>query len=185
MSDNKTNIGLRTKDIVAAYTLLRIVVGVNYFNHGFVRLGNMGGFIDRMVEIMQPTYLPEFLVRINAAIVTPVELIVGLLITIGLFTRKALIACFCLMVMLMYGITLIQNWTTATDQLVYNICLFILLAGVGYNTISIDSWLKNKRTKKSPIDSVERQQESVTKFVKNSWFKNNRRQDLSRRFKSR
>ena len=177
------DVGLRKKDIVAAYTLLRIVVGVNYFNHGFVRLGNIGGFIDRMVETMQDTYLPEFLVRINAAIVTPVELIVGLLITIGLFTRSALIACFCLMVMLMYGITLIQNWSVATDQLVYNICLFILLAGVGYNTVSIDNWLKNKRSKKSSVNSVDRQEETVIKFVKNFWFKKTRHQGLSRRFK--
>ncbi len=177
------SVELRKKDIVAAYTFLRIVVGVNYFNHGFVRLGNMGGFIDRMVETMKDTYLPEFLVRINAAIVTPLELIVGLLIAIGLFTRSALIACFCLMIMLMYGITLIQNWSTATDQLVYNICLFILLAGVGYNSVSVDSWLRNKRTKRNNLDSGDRLEETVTKFVKNFWIKNNRRHNLFSRFK--
>ncbi|MGF1489728.1 MAG: DoxX family protein [Prochloraceae cyanobacterium] len=176
-------VGLRKKDIVAAYTLLRIVVGVNYFNHGFVRLGNMGGFIDRMVETMQDTYLPEFLVRINAAIVTPVELVVGFLITIGLFTRNALIVCFCLMVMLMYGITLIQNWSTATDQLVYNICLFILLAGLGYNTVSIDNYLKNKRGKKSNLDSSDRQETTISKFVRIFQVKNTRRKSLFRRFK--
>ena len=167
MSGNQTNIGLRTRDIVAAYTLLRIVVGVNYFNHGFVRLGNISGFINAMVERMQDSFIPEILVRMNAAIVTPVELIVGLLITIGLFTRSALIACFCLMVMLMYGITIIQDWSTAADQLIYNITLFILLAGVGYNTISIDGWLSRKRTQKTPVDPVDRKQESVTRFVKN------------------
>ncbi|MDJ0714193.1 MAG: DoxX family protein [Prochloraceae cyanobacterium] len=167
MSGNKAHIGLRTRDIVAAYTLLRIVVGIGYFNIGFGKIGNIPGFMNAMVERMQDSFLPEILVRINAAIVPPVELIVGLLITIGLFTRSALIACFCLMVMLMYGITIIKDWDTAANQLIYNITLFILLAGVGYNTISIDGWLSRKRTQKRPVDPVDRKQESVTRFVKN------------------
>lgn len=145
MAENSTRVWLRPKDIVAAYTLLRIVVGVNYFNHGFTRMGNIPGFIDSMVQTMQGSWIPEALVRINAALVPPVELVVGLLITIGLFTRNALIACFILMIVLMYGVTIIQNWDTAGSQLIYNITLFILLAGLGFNTVSIDHWLRRKR----------------------------------------
>lgn len=136
---------LKTRDVVAAYTLLRIVVGINYFNHGATRIFNIPGFIDSMVSTMQDSWIPEFLVRINAALVPPVELIVGALITIGLFTRSALIASFILMAVLMYGITIIQNWDGASGQLIYNIVLFILLAGLSFNRISIDAWLKNKR----------------------------------------
>ena len=50
---NETNIGLKTRDIVAAYTLLRIVVGINYFNHGATRIFNIPGFMDAMVSTMQ------------------------------------------------------------------------------------------------------------------------------------
>ncbi|WP_319422772.1 DoxX family protein [Pleurocapsa sp. FMAR1] len=142
---NQTNLSLKTRDIVAAYTLLRIVVGINYFNHGATRIFNIPGFIDSMVSTMQGSWIPEFLVRVNAALVPPVELIVGILITIGLFTRSALIACFILMAVLMYGITIIQNWDGASGQLAYNIVLFILLAGLSFNRISVDAWLKNKR----------------------------------------
>lgn len=143
---DKTNLGLKTKDIIAAYTLLRIVVGINYFNHGATRIFNIPGFMDAMVDTMQSAWIPEFLVRINAALVPPVELIVGALITIGLFTRGALIACFILMAVLMYGITIIQSWDGAGSQLIYNIVLFILLAGVNFNRISVDAWLKRKRS---------------------------------------
>lgn len=142
---NKPHLGLKTRDIVAAYTLLRIVVGINYFNHGATRIFNIPGFMDSMVATMQDSGIPEFLVRINAALVPPVELIVGALITIGFLTRGALIACFILMIVLMYGITIIQNWDGASSQLIYNIVLFILLAGVSFNRISVDAWLKHKR----------------------------------------
>ena len=147
MQENKpkTTISLKTRDLVAAYTLLRIVVGINYFNHGATRIFNISGFMDSMVTTMQDSWIPEFLVRINAALVPPVELIVGVLIIIGLFTRGALIACFILMAVLMYGITIIQNWDGASSQLIYNIVLFILLAGLSFNRVSVDGWWKNKR----------------------------------------
>ena len=143
--ENQTNLSLKSRDVVAAYTLLRIVVGINYFNHGATRIFNIPGFMDSMVVTMQGSWIPEFLVRINAALVPPVELIVGVLIAIGLFTRGALIACFILMAVLMYGITIIQNWDGASSQLIYNVVLFILLAGLSFNRISVDGWLKRKR----------------------------------------
>ena len=65
---HKTSLGLRTIDIVAAYTLLRIVVGINYFNHGATRIFNIPGFMDAMVNTMQDSWIPELLVRINAAL---------------------------------------------------------------------------------------------------------------------
>ena len=145
MANNQFPVGLRPRDIVTAYTLLRIVVGVNYFNHGVTRIGNIPEFMDAMVQTMQDAWIPEALVRINAALVPPVELVVGLLIAIGLFPRSALIACFILMIVLMYGVTIIQNWDTAGSQLIYNITLFILLAGLGFNTLSIDHWLSRRR----------------------------------------
>ncbi|MEO1006445.1 MAG: hypothetical protein AAFW67_11480, partial [Cyanobacteria bacterium J06638_38] len=50
---SKNNISLKTRDIVAAYTLLRIVVGINYFNHGATRIFNVPGFMNAMVNTMQ------------------------------------------------------------------------------------------------------------------------------------
>lgn len=143
-TSSQNKLTLKTRDIVAAYTLLRIVVGINYFNHGATRIFNIPGFMDSMVTTMQDSWIPELLVRINAALVPPVELIVGALLIVGFWTRGALIACFILMAVLMYGITIIQNWDGASGQLIYNIVLFILLAGLNFNSISVDGWLKSK-----------------------------------------
>ena len=145
MRKRSNYVGLRRGDIILAYTFLRLIVGINYFNHGFTRLGSIPGFVEGMVDKFQGTFIPEILIRINAALVPPVELVVGLLITIGLLTRSALIACFCLMLILMYGVTLVQDWQVAGGQLTYNLALFILLAGLGFNTISVDSWWQKRR----------------------------------------
>jgi hypothetical protein len=46
---NRADLSLKTRDIVAAYTLLRIVVGINYFNHGATRIFNIPGFMDSCI----------------------------------------------------------------------------------------------------------------------------------------
>lgn len=157
--------GLRQGDIVIAYTLLRIIVGINYFNHGFTRIGNIPGFMDSMVAAMEGAWMPEFLVRINAALVPPVELTIGLLLILGLFTRGALIACMVLMAVLMYGVTIVQNWDGASSQLIYSVILFILLAGVGYDRFSLDQRIWGKRSQPTNSPSESRPLEGVMRFA--------------------
>jgi thiosulfate dehydrogenase [quinone] large subunit len=138
MTEKKPALGLNSADGAIAYLLLRIVVGVNYFNHGFVRINNMGGFADAMVKRFKDTFLPEPMVYLTGLAVSPVELIVGVLITLGWLTRSALIVTLGLMIVLMYGVTLLQDWDTAASQLIYDLILFVLLAGLGYNIYSVD-----------------------------------------------
>lgn len=136
---------LQPQDWVLAYTFLRIVLGINYFNHGFTRIASIPSFAESMVEMFQNTFVPDALVRLPAYLVPPVELIGGLLLIVGLATKQALVALFCLMLVLMYGVTLLQNWDTAMAQLVYCLVLFILLAGRGSNRFSLDRLLGDRR----------------------------------------
>lgn len=136
---------LRRRDIITAYTFLRIVLGVNFFNHGFTRIGNMPGFAESMVQRFQDTFVPEVLVRAPALLISPIELIVGLLLTFGLVTQGALFTGFGLMVVLMYGITLLQEWETATSQLIYCLIFFLLIAGNSFNTFSLDHLLEHRK----------------------------------------
>ncbi|NES68539.1 MAG: DoxX family protein, partial [Okeania sp. SIO2D1] len=68
------------------------------------------------------------------------------LIIIGLQTRNAIIAGFLLMMPLMFGICLLQQWDTASSQLIYCLVFFILLAGCSLNTISIDQLIHNRNS---------------------------------------
>ncbi|MEA5513091.1 DoxX family protein [Nodularia sp. UHCC 0506] len=161
MNDQKNYISLKPQDIAIAYLLLRILIGVNYFNHGFTRIFDIPGFAESIVEQLKDSYFPEFMVRINSYLVPPVELIVGVLITIGLATRSALIATFILMIILKLGVTSIQNWGAATSMISYALVLFILLAGLSFNIYSLDHWRKNKQTS---ADSKISNQQSTNNF---------------------
>lgn len=172
MNENRTYLGLKPRDIATAYLLLRLLIGVNFFNHGFTRIGNIPGFVESMVKTMEPSYFPEPLVRINAFLVPIVELVVGVLLTLGLGTRIALIVTSGLMVILMLGVTAIQNWDTATSQLIYGIVLFILLAASSFNVFSLDYLIHSKR---KPVNSLERREESFVNLFKNFWVKRRRR----------
>ena len=152
MNSHQSPFKLNATDISLAYVLLRIIVGINYFNHGFTRLGNIPDFADAMVSAMEGAWMPVPLVRLTAFFVSPVELVAGLLLILGLFTRLSLIVLFVLMAILMYGVTIVQNWDVASSQLIYNIVLFILLAGVGYNRLALDNvFFKGKQPADSDI----------------------------------
>jgi thiosulfate dehydrogenase [quinone] large subunit len=137
-----SEIKLRSQDIILAYTFLRIVFGINMFVHGLVRIGNIPGFVQSQVGLYEGLPVPEFLIAGPAFLIPIVEFIIGLLMIIGLETRKALIAGSLLMMPLMFGVCLLQKWDVAGSQLTYCLILFVLLIGFPYNLISIDRFRK-------------------------------------------
>lgn len=175
MTASRTYAGLKVGDVAIAYLLLRILIGVNYFNHGFTRIFNIPGFVEDTVKTLEGSYFPEFLVRINSFLVPPVELIVGILITIGLFTRSSLIATFILMIILKLGVTSIQNWGAATSMISYGLVLFILLAGAGFNTYSLDQWLSRNR-KSATLD--DQTKPGMFSFATHFWAERRHRRRL-------
>ena len=137
---------LRNSDIVLAYTFLRLVFGINMFVHGLVRLPNISGFVESQVGLYKEIAIPPLLIAGPAYLIPIVEFAVGILLILGLQTRKALIANFLLMMTLMFGVCLLQKWDIAGSQLIYNIILFILLAGCSFNLISVDNWLSRRKS---------------------------------------
>lgn len=140
---------LRQGDVAIAYLLLRIIFGINFFNHGFTRIGNIGGFANSMVALFKDTNIPAELVRGVGALVPPVELIIGILLILGFATRGALVAGFILMMILQGGVTILKQWDTAASQLIYCIIFALLLAGLRWNQFSIDAVLHRRRSSPS------------------------------------
>ncbi|PSB52939.1 DoxX family protein [Chamaesiphon polymorphus] len=159
MYDTRTDVSLKPRDLAVAHLLLRLLIGVNFFNHGFTRIGNIPGFVEQTVKTLQGSYFPEPLVRLNAYLVPIIELVVGVLIILGLSTRIALIVTSALMVMLMMGVTSVQKWEIATSQLIYGIVLFALLATCRFNWFSFDNWLQRKHRR---VDVSERSDEVLS-----------------------
>jgi thiosulfate dehydrogenase [quinone] large subunit len=115
-----------------AYVLLRLLTGLDFFMHGFARIftgTHLSGFAQGMVKNMASTPLPSTLILATGYAVPCVELLIGALLLLGLFTRAALTLAMLLMLVLMFGITLKQDWATAGTQLGYGLILTALLFG--------------------------------------------------------
>jgi thiosulfate dehydrogenase [quinone] large subunit len=113
-----------------AYLLLRLITGLDFFMHGFARIftgTHLSGFANGMVKSMASTPLPSSLTLATGYLIPCVELLIGVLLLLGLFTRAALTLALLLMFVLMFGIGLKQEWMVAGDQLVYALVLAILL----------------------------------------------------------
>ncbi len=115
-----------------AYLGLRLLTGLDFFGHGFARIftgTRLPAFAQGMVKSMAGTPLPPALVSGTGYAVPCGELLVGVLLLAGLGVRSALILASLLMFVLMFGITLKQDWNVAGQQLQYGLVLAVLLFG--------------------------------------------------------
>ena len=113
-----------------AYLLLRLFTGLDFFCHGFARIftgTHLSGFAQGMVKSMSASPLPPSLTLAAGYIIPCVEILVGALLLLGLFTRFALTIAVLLMCVLMFGVTMKQDWASAGTQMLYGLILCILL----------------------------------------------------------
>ena len=113
-----------------AYVLLRVLTGLDFFGHGYARTFTgsfLPGFAASMQKSMASAPLAPQLTLAAGYAIPIVELIVGALLLLGFFTRAALVLAFLLMFVLMFGVTMKQDWNAAGQQMVYGLVLFVLL----------------------------------------------------------
>jgi uncharacterized membrane protein YphA (DoxX/SURF4 family) len=70
-----------------AYCVLRLTLGINILIHGLVRLPQLAPFADGLAQAFAKTPLPPQVVRLFAFVLPFAETFVGLLLTLGLWTR--------------------------------------------------------------------------------------------------
>jgi len=120
------------------FLLLRLAIGASMFGHGLVRLPKLNGFSHWMVGLYEKSILPTALVMPFSYILPLVEFAVGLLLLLGLFTRLAAVAGGVIMVLLIFGTTMIENWEAIASQLIHAAFFAILLQFVGSNSWALD-----------------------------------------------
>lgn len=129
-----------------AYALMRLALGMNIFGHGFFRiLSGVGNFANGMAQGMDKGPLPHALSLSFGYCIPWIELTLGALIILGLFTRFALAAGAFMMVALTFGTTSVQNWNGAGTQLMYSFIFFAMLWLVEANSISADGLLSRRK----------------------------------------
>jgi thiosulfate dehydrogenase (quinone) large subunit len=129
-------------DAVLGYTVLRLALGIDIAMHGISR------FIVGLDRFAQPTIREFAHTVLPAALVTPmvytipfVETVAGVLILFGLWTRYALLLNALLMLVLIFGTCVRQDWMVLSTQIPYPIIIFLLLFLRRYNMLSLDGWI--------------------------------------------
>lgn len=128
-----------------AFALLRITMGVNFLGHGLVRFSKLNGFRDWMVTTFQDSLIPSFAVTAWGSILPFLEFGVGTLLILGLFTYRASIAGAIVIIILLFGSTLIENWEWAGGQMVYALFFYFIISNIDKNSWSIDGLIKAKK----------------------------------------
>ena len=126
-------------DKALAYTLFRIFMAINMFWHGAVRVGPAyGAFVEATQAQFAATWLPMWLVTLEARLIPGVEVLVGVLLLVGYKTRWALVAAMILMYTLVFGMIILQNWEIVARHLIYALSLYVLLHNLEFNAHSLD-----------------------------------------------
>jgi thiosulfate dehydrogenase [quinone] large subunit len=125
------------------FLLARLAVAVSLFGHGLVRLPKLNGFSGWMVKQFQASMLPKILVVPFSYVLPVAEFTIGLLLIAGLFTRQALVAGSIVMILLIFGSCMIEEWDAIPSQLIHVLFFSVLLSYVNeFNSFAIDKRIK-------------------------------------------
>ena len=123
-----------------AYALFRITLGVNMFFHGFMRIiSDTGSWVEGQVVTFSDSFLPEMWVRIFLHVLPYYELVLGTLLTLGLFTWCTSVAGALMMLVLLFGNTTRQDWGTAGNNMHYTLYFCILIAANAWDSYCLDN----------------------------------------------
>lgn len=125
-----------------AYFFARITLGVNFLIHGLVRLPKLQKFAEGIVKGFEGTILPDFMVIPFAYAIPIIEFVLGIMLLLGLFTRKALAASAILMIVLIAGSAFKEDWGAVSTQMLYALYVFFLLFFLKY-----EIWALSRKNK--------------------------------------
>ena len=130
-------------DTSLAYAIFRLTFGVNLMLRGVDRIFFMGldNFANGMVKQFAMTWIGPGMIQPFAHTIPWIEMVMGALLIVGLFTRPALVVGGLLMTQLTFGTMFLRNFDLAWLQLTYAIAFFLLLATHAWNVISLDAML--------------------------------------------
>lgn len=124
-------------DAALAHGLARVALGLNIGMHGYSRLPNLAGFANEMVKQFAATFLPGPLVYATGCGIAIAEAIIGTLLFLGLLCRPVLVMGTLLMLLLIFGSALLQQWEIVSVQMIYIAFYVVLLATVRYDRFSL------------------------------------------------
>jgi len=125
-----------------SFLLLRLAVAISMFGHGLVRLPKLTTFSNWMIGSFENSMLPKFIVTPFSYILPIAEFVIGLLLILGLFTKPSLVAGGFVMLALLFGTSMIENWEAIPSQLIHVAIFALLLHFIDSNSWAIDTLIK-------------------------------------------
>lgn len=130
---------------VTGYTLLRVGIGVSLVSHAVPALLHLPGFVVQVKIMFSTVGLPEWTVRPVAWLIPPVEVILGTLTILGVWTRSVLAASAVGMIVLLAGSNVLQRNDLVANGLLYLVVYFLLLHFSELNAIALDRAGRNSQ----------------------------------------
>jgi thiosulfate dehydrogenase [quinone] large subunit len=125
------------------YLLARLPMGLSFFGHGLIRIMKLDEFSGGMVKQFSKSFLPEGFVSAFGHVLPFLELTTGLLLLLGLFMRFATVLGIAIIMALIFGSSVIEQWPAIFTQLGYAAYLCALFYYTHYNRFSVDG-MRNK-----------------------------------------
>lgn len=136
-----------------SYALLRAALGLNVLIHGIIHLTQSDiSSAAQALKVGGPAFFGA-LVRFGAYLAAPAEIIFGMMIFAGFFTRLSLSAGACFTVLFMSVKCFQQHWTSAGLQMIYILFYYLLIDRLSDNRLSVDSLRSSKKHEMSDLYS--------------------------------
>ena len=128
-------------DLELAYAAFRITLGVNIFFHGAMRLiTGLDAWVTMQAAVFNDNpLLPMWSVVAFLYVLPFVEVVLGALTTLGLFTRWALLAGSAMIFWLVFGNLTRQDWGTVGNNMHYVLYYSLMIAGLRFNCFALDT----------------------------------------------
>ena len=130
-----------TLDRQLAYLVFRLTLGINILVHGAGRIFGPGAeaFASTTAAEFSKTALPPGMVHAFLIVLPFAEVVLGALLTLGLFTRWTLTLGGLMITALVFGTAMRSDWTTVGVQMIYAITYYLLLIHRSANRFSLDA----------------------------------------------
>jgi thiosulfate dehydrogenase (quinone) large subunit len=126
-------------DAALGHAFVRLALGLNIAMHGYTRLPNINGFASALVKQFAKTILPAQLIYVTAYGIAIGEALIGTCLFFGVLLRPVLVLGTLLMLLLLFGSTLIQQWEIASVQMIYVAFYVGLLVTLPCDRFSLDA----------------------------------------------
>ena len=134
-----------------AYLMARLPIAVSMFGHGLERIPKLHLFSDHLVEQFSKSIIPEKLVATFSTALPFAELLTGILLILGLFTRFSCVLGLLIMLALIFGSAMIEQWDNVFIQIIYGLYFSMLYYFAFYNRYSFDRLISREPNAKTNV----------------------------------